>query len=329
MSRKPESQLTSTVLMIRPVHFHSNPLAATSNTFMTPPAMSHAQEQAIALQEFEGLVAALDEAGVDVIVVEDTPEPETPDAIFPNNWLSTHADGRCVLYAMQVPNRRPERRADIVSLLEQRGFLAREVIDLSWHEAEWRFLEGTGSLVLDRVNRVAYACLSVRTHREVLDDFSEQMAYDVVAFDAVDAAGQAIYHTNVMMNIGEDFAVVCLESIHDPAQQDTVVRSLQTSGHEIIPISLEQMVAMAGNMLELRSRNGERLVAMSDRARRSLTGEQMAAIERRARVVSAPIDNIENSAGGSVRCMLAEIHLPVKDAQQKTSNTQQENAYGT
>ncbi|MDX1481219.1 MAG: arginine deiminase-related protein [Woeseiaceae bacterium] len=316
MTSQKESQLASTVLMVRPVKFHSNPLAAISNNFMTEPDMSRAEEQEIAVREFEGVVAALREAGVNVIVVDDTPEPVTPDAIFPNNWMTTHANGTVVLYPMEVPNRRPERRRDIVDLLsDEYGFRVSEVIDLSPHEANGHYLEGTGSLVLDRFNRIAYACLSARTHLEVLGDFSQRLDYDVVAFDAQDREGVPVYHTNVLMNIGEDFAVVCLDTIVRKEQRAAVVRSLESTGHEIVEISIEQMLSMAGNGLELSSTAGDRLIAMSDQARRSLDGDQIRVIESHAKIVSAPIDNIENSAGGSVRCMLAEIHLPMQDAQ--------------
>ena len=309
-----EPQLTSTVLMIRPVNFHSNPLAAASNAFMQAIDRTADEEQALAVGEFDGLVAALENAGANVIVVEDTVAPETPDSVFPNNWMSTHADGTFVMYPMEVPNRRGERRHDIVDLLKVRGFDVTRVIDLSIHEESDRYLEGTGSLVLDRVNRIAYACRSARTHAEVLDDFSETLGYKVVVFDSLDQQDQAIYHTNVMMNIGEKFAVVCLDSIAASDERETVIRSLESTGHEIIDVSQQQLLAMAGNMLEIRSASGESLLAMSSQARASLTDEQTARLEAHAKIVSAPIDNIENSAGGSVRCMLAEIHLPVKDA---------------
>ncbi len=309
-----DPQLASTVLMIRPVRFHSNPEAATSNAFMHTVDWSADEEQAIAAGEFEGIADELRSAGVNVVVVDDTPEPETPDSIFPNNWMSTHADGTLVLYPMEVPNRRPERRSDIVAILQAEGFEVSDIVDLSGHEARDAFLEGTGSLVLDRVNRVAYACLAARTHPVVLQDFARRLGYDVVTFTAADPAGVPIYHTNVMMNVGKDFAVVCLECIVSGEERAAVVRSLEATGHEIIPISFEQVLSMAGNMLEITALNGDRLVAMSSQARASLDDEQVARIESRARIVSAPIDNIENSAGGSVRCMLAEIHLPMKDA---------------
>ena len=259
---------------------------------------------------------ALGDAGARVIVIDDTPEPHTPDAIFPNNWMSTHASGQFVIYPMQVPNRRGERRLDIVdTLASDYGYRISDVIDLSSHEAEEQYLEGTGSLVLDRTNHIAYACLSPRTDLEALGDFAQRLDYEVVAFEAVDQQGEAIYHTNVMMNVGNGFAVICDESIHRADQRSAVLESLQQTGHDIISISYEQMTSMAGNMLQIESVDGDPLIAMSQRAHSALTDEQVQAIEAHARIVSAPIDHIEDSAGGSVRCMLAEIHLPVQDAQ--------------
>jgi hypothetical protein len=306
-----ESQLAATVLMIRPVRFESNPLTAASNQFQGRTDASAAEQQRTALREFDGLVDLLRENGVEVVVVEDTAEPHTPDSIFPNNWVSFHADGRVVLYPMEAENRRTERRLDIVEKLDdEHGFTVREVVDLSRHEDEGRYLEGTGSMVLDRVNRVAYACLSSRTQLDALGDFAQRMDYDVVAFDAVDRNGVPIYHTNVLMNVGEELAVICDEAITRRDQRQAVLQRLQETGHEIISLTYDQLDAFAGNMLELRSKDGERLVAMSRQAFLSLTPEQQARLEKNARVIAATIDSIEASAGGSVRCMLAEVHLP-------------------
>ncbi len=317
MTSEKESQLASAVLMIRPARFHSNPLTAESNRFQGKTADSPDEQQAAAVREFDSLVDALTEAGVRVVQFDDTPEPVTPDAIFPNNWITTHADGTVVLYPMEAINRRTERRSDIVdALAAEHGFKITKVVDLSPHEQNGHYLEGTGSLVLDRVNRVAYACLSSRTHLDALGDFAQRLDYDVVAFDAVDRDGAPIYHTNVMMSLGETVAVICDESIPRADQRDAVLENLRRSGHEIVSLTFDQMEAFAGNMLELRSASGERLFAMSEQAERSLTDEQRRIIEAESRIVSAPIDNIERSAGGSVRCMLAEIHLPMQDAQQ-------------
>lgn len=314
MTSERESQLAPAVLMIRPARFESNPQTAESNRFQGKSEISPAEQHAAALEEFDGLKGALEGAGVRVCAFEDTPEPHTPDAIFPNNWVSFHADGSAVLYPMEAENRRTERRRDIIeSLADDHGFAVRNVVDLTHHEKDRHFLEGTGSMVLDRANRVAYACISSRTHLEALGDFAQQLDYDVVAFDAVDAGGAPIYHTNVLMNIGEKLAVVCAEAIRDE-QRDAVLRRLAETGHEVITLSQAQLEAFAGNMLELRAANGKRITAMSDVARRSLAREQFEKLEENGTVLSVPIDNIERSAGGSVRCMLAEIHLPKKGA---------------
>lgn len=311
MTATPESQLAATVLMIRPVRFESNPLTAPSNRFQGRTEASAGEQQRAALIEFDVLADLLRENGIDVVVAEDTAEPHTPDAIFPNNWVSFHADGRVVLYPMEAENRRTERRLDIVEKLDaEHGFTVREVVDLSHHEQQGHYLEGTGSMVLDRVNRVAYACLSSRTQLDVLGDFAQRMEYDVVAFDAVDRDGVPIYHTNVVMNVGEELAVICDEAIARREQREAVLQRLQETGHEVISLNHDQLEAFAGNMLELRSSDGERLMAMSQQALASLSREQRSRLEKNGKVIAAPIDNIEASAGGSVRCMLAEVHLP-------------------
>ena len=307
-----ESQVTGSVLMIRPVAFRGNPETASSNKFQRDPGVVNpALEQAGALEEFDKLVDTLRQAGVDVIVAEDRVEPDTPDSIFPNNWVSFHADGRVVLYPMMALNRRPERRADILEKLSSDdGFRITEIVDLSENEIDDRFLEGTGSLVLDRTNRIAYACLSPRTSVDLLAGFGQRLGYEVVSFDAVDRNAVPIYHTNVLMCVGSDFAVICDEAIPDSKQRQAVIRKLQDSGHEIISINQDQKKNFAGNMLELVSRDGQKLLAMSRRALDSLSVEQKDALSRHARLVSSPINTIEDSAGGSVRCMIAEIHLP-------------------
>ena len=311
MTSNTESQLASSVLMIRPARFESNPHTAESNKFQGKTDASPQEQQAAAAQEFELIAKQISDSGINVIRVDDTDEPHTPDSIFPNNWVSFHADGTVVLYPMLAVNRRTERRQDIIDkLVSEHGFQVSEVIDLTGHEADQHFLEGTGSLVLDRVNRIAYACLSPRTHLDPLGDFAQRLDYDIVAFDAVDRDGAAIYHTNVLMNVGETLAVICDEAIPDENQRKAVVQSLANTGHEVLSLSMDQMQAFAGNMLELRNTSGQKLIAMSDQARRSLNEAQVAAIEKSATIVSAAIDNIESSAGGSVRCMLAEIHLP-------------------
>lgn len=306
-----ESQLTDTVLMVRPKRFTSNPQTAASNRFQQAPDISDERLQARALDEFEGFVAALRGAGIEVIVFDDTAEPHTPDAVFPNNWVSFHADGRAVLYPMEAGNRRLERRPDIIAALaEQHGFAVSEVIDLATHEADGHFLEGTGSLVLDRVNRIAYACLSSRTHLEPLGDFAQRMDYEVVAFEAVDANGTPVYHTNVMMSIGEELAFVCDGAIGDADQRRAVLAKLSESGREAISLSYAQLSAFAGNMLEVRGTGGKRQLVMSTQAYRALDAAQARRVIANGSVVAAPLDTIEAAAGGSARCMLAEVHLP-------------------
>ena len=311
---QPEAQLASTVLMIRPTRFESNPMTAESNLFQGRSTDTPEEQQTKAVEEFDGLVAMLRAVGVNVVVEQDTPDPHTPDSIFPNNWVSFHADGRVVLYPMEAPNRRTERRPEIIDRLAgDYGFQIVEVLDLSQHEANGHYLEGTGSMVLDRSNRVAYACLSSRTQLDPLGDFAQRMDYDVVSFDAVDRDGVPIYHTNVLMNVGEAVAVVCAEAIPREDQRAAVMARLKETGPELVELSYDQLDAFAGNMLELRNSDGDRVLAMSAQAWNSLDDTQRGILEANARIVAAPIDNIESSAGGSVRCMLAEVHLPKTD----------------
>jgi hypothetical protein len=308
-----ERQSASDILMIRPVRFAGNVETSASNRFQDTTAQISAERaQAAAAEEFDLLAAALERAGVSVHVFADTLEPHTPDSIFPNNWVSFHADGTVVLYPMLAENRRRERRTELLERLSvERGFRIARILDLTPHERQHKFLEGTGSLVLDRVNRIAYACISPRTDMDVLGDFAQQLDYDIVAFEALDGTGTPIYHTNVVMCIGTRFAAICSACIREDERQG-VVDALRTTGHEIVDLSLEQLVEFAGNMLELRSVRGETAVAMSKRALDSLSASQRAALERSGPIVAAAIPTIETLGGGSVRCMLAEIHLPKK-----------------
>jgi hypothetical protein len=287
-------------------------MTAESNVFQGRSGATAEEQQQAAVREFDVLVDALRAAKIDVIVVDDTSEPHTPDSIFPNNWVSFHADGRVVLYPMEAANRRTERRTDIIErLVDESGFQVSEVLDLTAHENSGHYLEGTGSMVLDRVNRIAYACLSSRTQLDPLGDFAQRMGYDVVAFDAVDRDGTPIYHTNVLMSIGESIAVICDAAITRDDQRDAVMTRLHETGHDVVSLSYDQLDAFAGNMLELRSKEGDRVLAMSSRAWDSLESEQQKVLQINGKIVSSPVDNIESSAGGSVRCMLAEIHLPI------------------
>ena len=304
------SQSTSVVLMVRPSHFLSNPETAVSNVFQVRHG-AEAADNARAVAELDGLVVALREAGVDVVLIEDTADPIKPDAVFPNNWVSFHADGRVVLYPMMAPSRRLERRPDVLDHLRtELGFDVKEILDLSEQEASGQFLEGTGSMVLDRENRLAYACLSPRTHLQAAADFAQRMGYEMVMFEAVDAQGNAIYHTNVMMCVGSRLAVVCAEAILGEEVRAAVLRRLRETGHELVVISFDQMNAFAGNMLEVRGHTGEGRMLMSARACASLSADQLTTIRKYLEPLVVPLPYIEDCAGGSVRCMVAEIFLP-------------------
>ena len=317
MTRGDESQTASAVLMVRPAGFRANPETAGSNAFQELPGedteRSAREIQALAEREFDGLAAALEGAGVRVVRLAARGDGTTPDALFPNNWVSFHADGTVVLYPMMAPSRRRERREELLAeLVTGAGFQVRRIIDLSAHERDGRFLEGTGSLVLDRVHRIAYACLSPRTDLEALADFGRRLDYETVAFNASDQGGIPVYHTNVMMSVGRDFAVVCEEAIGAAGQRDAVRRKLEETGHEVIPITLQQAAAFAGNLLELSSATGERIIALSTSAEACLEAGQRDLLAGRARFATAAIPTIEAKGGGSARCMLAELHLPPK-----------------
>lgn len=308
-----EPQTASDVLMIRPAGFAANPETEASNLFQSRDrSLAAEQIQSEAIVEFDALLGALRGAGVSVIAFEDRPIPHTPDAVFPNNWVSFHADGTAVLYPMLSPVRRRERREEILAALSaQHGFRISRLVDLTAHERNGKFLEGTGSLVLDRVHRIAYACISPRTDLDVLGDFAQQLDYEIVAFDA-HAQGAPVYHTNVVMCVGSRFAAVCSECIRAD-ERDAVLESLRASGHAVLELSLEQLASFAGNMLELKTAQGGAVVAMSSRARDSLTPRQRDFLQEHAgSILAAPVPMIEAFGGGSVRCMLAEIHLPRK-----------------
>jgi len=294
--------------MIRPVNFGYNEETAESNAFQNKDK-NQQEVQDKALSEFNGFVSILRKNGVDVTVVDDNPQPYTPDSIFPNNWVSFHEDGNIFLYPMQAENRRLERREDIIADLED-NFKVHHIVDLSRYEEQDKFLEGTGSMVLDRANKVAYACLSPRTDKEVLDVFCEQSGYTSVCFDAADEHGKAIYHTNVLMCVGSKFAVICLDSIPNPREKLAVKESLSNHHKEIIDISFEQMNHFAGNMLEVKNHLNETLIVMSESAYNALIGDQISTLEKYGNLVYADIHTIENNGGGSARCMMAEVHLP-------------------
>jgi hypothetical protein len=299
--------------MIRPVRFGFNEQTAESNAFQNQEAAALLKDvaQNQALREFDAMVEKLRSLGVDVIVVDDTPEPHTPDSIFPNNWISFHRDGTICLYPMQAENRRLERSMDLINGLED-AFLIDNIVDLTNHELEGKFLEGTGSMVLDRENRIAYACLSPRTSEEVLQDFADRMGYQIAAFRALDGHGKEIYHTNVVMSVGDRFAVVCLECIPDRNERELVRNTLEKSGKEVVPITLEQLNHFAGNMLQVVTHSGESLLVMSAQAYRSLTNDQISTLQLYAQLVPCELETIETNGGGSARCMMAEVFLPEK-----------------
>ena len=302
------NQTTSHLLMIRPVDFKFNEQTAENNKFQEA---SNGDVQAQALKEFDDFAALLRSKGIDVTVINDTLEPETPDSIFPNNWVSFHEDAEVFLYPMFSENRRHERREDIITTLSN-DFVIDKVTDISEFENEGIFLEGTGSMVLDRDYKIAYACLSVRTDEKVLEDFCAKTGYEAVTFNATDADGFPIYHTNVMMCIGSNFAVICTESITDQSEIKNLFHTLNDTGKEIIEISLEQMNHFAGNMLQVHNEAGEYLLVMSEQAFLSLNETQIAALNQYCTLLYAPLYTIEKNGGGSARCMLAEIHLEKK-----------------
>ena len=296
-------QTTSKVFMVKPVRFGYNPQTAGNNAFSRPGRENSAQENA--LREFTSYVALLRANKIDVVIGEDTSTPHTPDSIFPNNWFSTHEDGTMVLYPMSTLNRRHERKEELLEVI-RKNFEVRRLIDLTWWENDNLYLEGTGSMVLDRENKIVYAAKSQRTSEKVLEDFCKQMCYTPVYFEAYDRQGVAIYHTNVMMSVGTAYAIVCMESIR-PEDRDRVRTSIMDSGKKILDISFEQLGHFAGNMLELHNSEGRPILVMSASARKSLTTEQNRELSAHYKLLSPQLDYIETHGGGSARCMLAEL----------------------
>jgi len=292
--------------MIRPLHFVYNAETAVNNSFQVKGDQENLTGKAV--QEFDAFVNALQDQGIDVTVVEDSPDPHTPDAIFPNNWVSFHSSGIYCLYPMFAPNRRKERKAEVISII-QKKFHYDHLIDFTGYESENLFLEGTGSMVLDREKRLAYACLSPRTSEVVLQDFCNKLDYQAVVFHAVNETGQAIYHTNVMMCVADRYVVICMDSIRDPAEKKYVEGSILRSGKEMIPISNSQMNQFAGNMLQLEDGRKEKILIMSNAAWNALLPEQTEKLTKYNRIMHASLRQIETNGGGSARCMIAEIHL--------------------
>ena len=305
-------QYTSNILMIRPASFRMNEETAVNNYFQSETQLDPRMVVGAAQREFDEFVALLRANGVNVIVVEDIKENDTPDALFPNNWISMHKEGKVGLYPMFAENRRRERREDILDVLEENGFEISEVIDYSSAEEEEVFLEGTGSLILDRENGIAYCALSDRADEELLIEFCEDFEYTPIIFGAYQSSDNKrlpIYHTNVMMCVADRFAVICLDSIDDKKECKAVKEQLKSNGKTIVAITEKQMHEFAGNMLQVKATNGPVLV-MSDRAYRSLQPDQIKTLESFGPIIHPKLDIIETCGGGSARCMMAEIFLP-------------------
>jgi hypothetical protein len=308
-------QTTNTILMIRPVAFKLNEQTAINNYFqqMTQDAVLPETINKQAQIEFDGLVTKLREVGVKVIVVDDTAKPHTPDSIFPNNWISFHENALCVYYPMFANNRRLERRDDILDIIENEGFEIENIMDYSSAEEDEIYLEGTGSMVLDRVNKKAYCSLSARADEELFIEFCEDFDYHPVIFESFQDVNQErkpIYHTNVMMSIGSTFAILCSESIDDKKERKMVVDFLKADKKEIITITNAQMLHFAGNMLEVIGKDNQNYLVMSQSAFDSLSQTQITQIEQHARIISTNLTTIETHGGGSARCMMAEVFLP-------------------
>ena len=307
-------QTTNTILMVRPINFRMNEQTAVNNYYQKVldtllPATVNAKAQT----EFDAYVAKLRAYGIRVVVVSDTDEFDTPDALFPNNWISFHQDGTVALYPMFAKNRRMDRREDVLDQLEAEGFRIDSVVDYTTAEQSGFYLEGTGSLLLDRVNQKAYCALSPRADEDLFIEFCEDFEYTPVIFTAkqtVDGERKEIYHTNVMMCLAETFAVICLDSIDDKKERKNIVKNLKEDGKQVIGITEAQVQNFAGNMLQVRGANDERFLVMSQAAYASLTPQQIAKIENHCKIISSSLDTIEACGGGSARCMMAEVFLP-------------------
>jgi hypothetical protein len=308
------NQTTNSILMIRPVAFRMNEQTAVNNYYQKVlDGLSPETVNQKAQQEFDAFVAKLRKVGVNVVVVEDTLEPNTPDSIFPNNWISFHENGDVVLYPMFAENRRAERREDILDILEDEGFVINEIMDYTLAEEDNVFLEGTGSLLLDRENGKAYCALSPRAEEELMIEFCEDFEFTPVIFEAfqtVNGERKLIYHTNVMMCLGDTFAVICADCIDDKKERKMVLDSLRGDDKEVILITEDQVNNFAGNMLEVKGNDGKRYLVMSESAYKSLTKKQIAQLEAHVEIIHSSLDTIEACGGGSARCMMAEIFLP-------------------
>ena len=303
-------QTTDTILMIEPVAFGFNNQTAVNNYFQQKSMETGSDIQLQALEEFNGMVGLLRSKGMNVWVVKDTPEPLTPDSIFPNNWVSFHEGGQAVVYPMFAENRRAERRNDIFQYLSHQGLNINNIVDFAFWEEQNLYLEGTGSMILDRPNKIAYAALSERTDKSLFLQFCTIFDYKPVYFSAnqtVHKKRLPVYHTNVMMNIADEYAVICLGAIDNPAERNRVVNSLEDSGKDIIPITEHQMYCFAGNMLQVENIDGKLYLVLSQTAYDSLDQKQINQLSSYNELIVVSIPTIERVGGGSVRCMMAEI----------------------
>jgi hypothetical protein len=306
-------QVTNTILMVRPSGFRMNKQTAVNNFFQEDLHLRNATVNTMACEEFDVFVDTLRGKGIKIKVVDDNPETDTPDAIFPNNWISFHEDGTVGLYPMFAKNRRKERREDLLDLLEEDGFVIENLMDYTAAEEEGYFLEGTGSVVMDRVNRKAYCALSARADEELFIEFCEDFEYTPITFTAFQTVHDKrlpVYHTNVMMCVGEKFAVICLDAIDDRKERKNVVEHLKQDGKEIIAITEIQMHQFAGNMLQVLGAFDKRYVVMSSSAFKSLTPVQIKKLEKHGEILHSDLKTIETCGGGSARCMMAEVFLP-------------------
>jgi len=306
------AQSTSRILMVRPANFGFNIQTAKNNAFQNARvALELDDENSRARSEFDTFVSKLKAKGIQVDVWDDKSKPEKPDAVFPNNWISFHQDNSIGLYPMFAPNRRKERDPRLLDWIKSQ-FQVDKLVDFTMYENEGIFLEGTGSLILDRVNKVAYACISARTHDMLMDRFCERFGYRKMSFRAVDQNGIDIYHTNVMMAMGDSFVVICQESIPDQKEWSRLEKQFHKSKKEIVVISWKQMNQFAGNMLLLHNQKGEKILVMSSRAYKSLRSAQVKQIKKHCKILHSDIKTIEDLGGGSVRCMMAEVFLTPK-----------------
>lgn len=299
-------QASAKIMMVRPANFGYDPSTAKTNSFQDTEGSEQIQEiQKRAIAEFNGAVKSLRAIGIDVVVIDDTEEPKKPNAVFPNNWVSFH-EGRVILYPMLAENRRWERRTDLLNQLESEGVTIEEIIDISNYEEDNKFLESTGSVVIDYEHNLAYACLSSRTDKDVLDKLCEINGYEPVLFESFNKEGIAVYHTNVVMCIASKYAVICTESIKEELRHD-VIRALETTNHQVVEISMDQMYSFAGNMLEVLDTDGQSILVMSQTAYDSLTKHQIEQLSAFSKIQTVSIPTIEKFGGGSVRCMMCRV----------------------